>query len=215
MAVVSPIFRRLRLEDYGVEWVAAPLPLAHPLDDGRVAVLSRQMSATVATLGRDGAGWERLLRPFVDRHEDFFSSVLRPQRVPRHPWLMARFGLVGRFARATTLLRRFADAPARALLAGNAAHSFLPLDSTASASFGLVLAVAGHAVDWPWRSRRLSTDASTLWQHARERRGAGSGRMSRCDRRQTSLVEGRALRRDAATACHCFGRSLAVIREPA
>ena len=148
MAVVSPIFRRLRLENYGVEWVAAPLPLAHPLDDGRVAVLSRQMSATVATLGRDGAGWERLLRPFVDRHEDFFSSILRPQRVPRHPWLMARFGLVG-LRSCDHLVRRFADAPARALLAGNAAHSFLPLDSTASASFGLVLAVAGHAVDWP------------------------------------------------------------------
>jgi phytoene dehydrogenase-like protein len=148
MAVVSPIFRRLQLEKYGVEWVAAPSPLAHPLDDGRVAVLSRQMSATVATLGRDGAGWERLLRPFVDRHEDFFSSILRPQRVPRHPWLMARFGLVG-LRSCDQLVRRFADAPARALLAGNAAHSFLPLDSIASASFGLVLAVAGHAVDWP------------------------------------------------------------------
>ena len=82
MAVVSPIFRRLQLEKDGVEWVAAPSPLAHPLDDGRVAVLSRQMSATVATLGRDGAGWERLLRP-SSTITDFFSSVLPVRSVCR------------------------------------------------------------------------------------------------------------------------------------
>jgi phytoene dehydrogenase-like protein len=47
------------------------------------------------------------------------------------------------------LVRRFEDAPARALLAGNAAHSCLPLDAAGSASFGLALAIAGHALDWP------------------------------------------------------------------
>jgi phytoene dehydrogenase-like protein len=38
---------------------------------------------------------------------------------------------------------------ARALFAGLAAHSFLPLESPLSAAFALVLGVTGHAVGWP------------------------------------------------------------------
>ena len=148
MGVVSPIFRRLELADHGLEWVAAPIPLAHPLDDGRVAVLSRELAETVATLGDDGGTWAALMRPFVDRHEQFFTSILRPVRVPAAPLLMARFGLIGLLS-SDRLARRFGDAAARALLAGNAAHSSLPLDAAGSASFGVVLAVAAHALDWP------------------------------------------------------------------
>src|SRR4051812_34775271 len=40
MGVVSPVFRALGLTSYGLEWVAARLPLAHPLDGGSAAVLS-------------------------------------------------------------------------------------------------------------------------------------------------------------------------------
>ena len=40
MGAASPIFRRLGLTGSGLEWVSAPLALAHPLDDGRVAVVS-------------------------------------------------------------------------------------------------------------------------------------------------------------------------------
>jgi phytoene dehydrogenase-like protein len=148
MGVVSPAFQRLRLTDHGVQWMSADAPLAHPLDDGRVAVLSRRLADMSETLGADGRRWIELLRPFVDRHTDFFTDILRPIRIPRHPWLMARFGRLG-LQSCTRLAQRFADAPARALLAGSAAHSFLPLSAPGSASFGLVLAVAGHAVDWP------------------------------------------------------------------
>ena len=148
MGVVSPIFEKLGLTRLGVDWVSAPVPLAHPLDDGRVALLSRELSVTARSLGRDGATWAALVRPFVARHRDFFREILKPVRVPRHPWLMARFGLLA-LQSCERLARRFETTAARALLAGNAAHSFLRLDAVASASFGLVLAVAGHAVDWP------------------------------------------------------------------
>jgi phytoene dehydrogenase-like protein len=148
MGVVSPVFRQLQLTDAGLEWIAAPTPLAHPFDDGRVAVLSRQLETTAASLGRDGAAWQRLMRPYVERYQDFFADILRPVRVPEHPWLMARFGLVA-LRSCDQLTRRFQDGPARALFAGNAAHSCLPLDAVGSASFGLALAIAGHAVDWP------------------------------------------------------------------
>ena len=148
MGVVSPIFQRLHLEQHGVRWESAETPLAHPLDDGRVAVLSRHLPDMLDNLERDGRRWVELLRPFVDRHEDFFEDILRPIRVPRHPWLMARFARLG-LQTCEQLQRQFAGAPARALLAGSAAHSFLPMSAPGSASFGLVLAVAGHAIDWP------------------------------------------------------------------
>ena len=148
MGVVSPVFRKLRLLEHGLQWVTAPLSLAHPLDDGRVMLLARDWATTVATLGRDGARWERLFRPFVAQHLRLFSEILRPVRVPRHPWLMARFGRLG-LRSCEWLAQRFEAAPARALFAGNAAHSFLPLDAPGSASFGLVLAIVAHAVEWP------------------------------------------------------------------
>jgi phytoene dehydrogenase-like protein len=44
---------------------------------------------------------------------------------------------------------RFRDDPARALFAGMAAHSMLPLDQPITASFGLMLGIFAHAVGWP------------------------------------------------------------------
>src|SRR5262245_51224984 len=41
MGAISPIFRRLKLEDFGLTWISPPSPAAHPLDDGRVAVIER------------------------------------------------------------------------------------------------------------------------------------------------------------------------------
>jgi phytoene dehydrogenase-like protein len=148
MGVVSPIFRRLRLTDHGVRWLSAAAPLAHPFDDGSAAVLSRRLEDMRETLGADGPRWVELMAPFVERHESFFAEVLRPIRIPRHPLLMARFGRLG-LQTCERFQRRFRGDAARALFAGNAAHSLLPLSAAGSASFGLVLAVAGHAVDWP------------------------------------------------------------------
>ena len=167
---VSPIFARLGLEAHGLKWIAAPVPLAHPLDDGRVAVLSRELARTVASLGEDGPAWNRLLAPFVARREALFSEILRPVRVPRHPFLMARFGLVG-LRSCASVARTFKGVAARALLAGNGAHSFLPLDAWGSASFGLVLAIAAHAMDWPCAEGGSQHIAEALAARAREHGG--------------------------------------------
>ncbi len=148
VALASPIFNHLGLTNHGVEWRSARYALAHPLDDGRAAILSRRMAETTMSLGVDGPRWERLVEPFVARHEAFFADTLRPIRMPRHPWLMLRFGMAG-LESSRRAESRFADAPARALLAGCSAHSVLPLTAAGSASFGLVLAIAGHALDWP------------------------------------------------------------------
>jgi phytoene dehydrogenase-like protein len=77
--------------------------------------------------------------------EDILQPVVH---WPRHPLLLARFGM-GALLPASTLARRFRGERARALFAGLAAHSFLSLDEPLSGSFGLVLGAAAHAVGWP------------------------------------------------------------------
>ena len=148
MGVASPAFRHLELDRHGLQWVSAPNALAHPLDDGRVALLGRTFASTDTTLESDGRVWSRLMKPFVEVHEELFAEILRPLRIPAHPWLMARFARLG-LRSAANVVRYFAEPPARALFAGCAAHSFLPLDAPGSAAFGLILGIAAHALDWP------------------------------------------------------------------
>src|SRR4051812_6101866 len=38
MAVSSPAFRSMPLEEHGLDWIQPELPLAHPLSGGRAAV---------------------------------------------------------------------------------------------------------------------------------------------------------------------------------
>jgi phytoene dehydrogenase-like protein len=149
LALSSPLLRSLPLADHGCEWIQPPAALAHPLDDGTAAVLERSVDATIRGLGADGDAWRRLHGPFVSHWDALADDVLAsPLRRPRHPVLMARFGLQA-VRSATAVGRRFRGDPARALFAGNAAHSFLALDAPGSAAYGILLSTSGHAVGWP------------------------------------------------------------------
>ena len=96
LALASPFFRTLDLAARGVELIHPDAPLAHPLDGGRAAVLERSVAATAAGLGdarRAGlAAAVRAARRATP--DDAGRELLRPVvHVPRHPLLMARFGL--------------------------------------------------------------------------------------------------------------------------
>jgi len=69
--------------------------------------------------------------------------------MPRHPFLLAGFGLKALLSARALAQLTFYDQKARGMFAGLAAHSFLRLDAPISASFGLVLGTVGHAVGWP------------------------------------------------------------------
>jgi phytoene dehydrogenase-like protein len=145
----SPFFSSLPLREHGLEWIHSPAPLAHPLDDGTAVVLERDLGHAKATLGTDGETWIKLVQPFVDRWADFAQEVLRPVlRFPKHPWLMARFG-VNALRSARVIARRFRSERTRALFAGLAAHSFLSLEEPLSGAMGMLMAVPAHAVGWP------------------------------------------------------------------
>ena len=146
----SPFFRKLPLEKFGLHWVQPEIPLAHPLDEGKAAVLKRSVPETAMGLGKDQQAYVALMGPLVAHWERLTEEFLQPPlHWPRHPMRLARFGLRACRSAAGLAQSHFAEAPARALFAGMAAHSFLPLEKRPSASFGLVLGMLGHAVGWP------------------------------------------------------------------
>jgi phytoene dehydrogenase-like protein len=146
----SPVLARDTLGDHTLQWVWPDIPLAHPLDGGRAGVLRRDLDATVAGLGVDGKSWRRLLRPLVGRWDALSPQLLGPLlSVPRHPIVMARFGLKA-LPPASLLVRRFKTDEAAALFGGCAAHAFLPLSRPLTSAFGLVLAASGHVGGWPF-----------------------------------------------------------------
>jgi phytoene dehydrogenase-like protein len=147
--VMSPAFRDIGLEKFGLGWSEAARPLAHPLPNGDVAVLERSLAATSAGLGADGPRWESLIRPFA--HEGFVHALLQPVWSLKGGQLIrkARFGLIGLRSARGVAESRFATEAARALFAGCAAHSVVPLEAAGTAAFGLVLAIAAHVIDWP------------------------------------------------------------------
>ena len=147
----SPVFSGLPLADHGLRWAHPDAPAAHPLPDGRAAVLERSLPATADGLGGvDGRAWRRLVGPLVDHWDDLTDSILGPMlRVPRHPVTLTRFGLRAVRPAAALARRRFEGEAARGLFAGLAAHAILDLGSPLTSSFGLTFAASGHAVGWP------------------------------------------------------------------
>ncbi len=154
LGVASPFFRSMNLSRHGLEWAQPEAPVAHALTPERSIVLERDLAdhgaALADALGQDAAAWARLFGHLAGESERLLPSLLRPViRMPRHPILMARFGLPALLP-ATTLARlTFREPAARALFAGLAAHSMLRLGQPLSASFGLVLGLLAHAVGWP------------------------------------------------------------------
>jgi len=149
LAAGSPFLRSLPLDQYGLEFIYPPVSLAHPFDDGTAALLERSVEATGETLGGDGMAYRRLMKPLVADWALLAPALLGPPRLPRHPLALARFGLKALRSARGLAASRFAGERARGFFAGLAAHSFLPLERLATAAFGLVLGITGHAVGWP------------------------------------------------------------------
>lgn len=149
-ALASPFFRSLNLEQFGLEWIHSPAPLAHPLGGGRSVVLERSVNETAAGLGIDGRAWRRTFGPLVRAADDLVPEVLGPVvHLPRHPIVLARLGLPGLRSAATFARSAFRSPEAQALFAGLAAHSMMALDRPMSAAFGLIFGLFGHAYGWP------------------------------------------------------------------
>lgn len=149
LAASSPFFRSLSLDHYGLEWVRSPAPLGHAVGDTAV-MLEESVEKTAAQFGRDEARYRRVMGPLVRQWRELFAEVLQPAfHFPKHPLLLARFGAMAVLSAEAFARGFFRDQKARALFGGIAAHANAPLDRSGTASIGLMLAIAGHAVGWP------------------------------------------------------------------
>jgi phytoene dehydrogenase-like protein len=165
----SPALRELPLGDHGLELVQPDAPLAHPLDDGTAVLLERSVDDTASGLGPDGDAYRRLLEPLVEDWDKLEAAVLGPlAALPSHPLAIARFGLHAIRSATGLAAHTFRGERGRALFAGCAAHSIVPLERSPTAGFGLVLLLAGHLFGWPFPRGGSQRIADALVSFLRE-----------------------------------------------
>ncbi|WP_345952830.1 NAD(P)/FAD-dependent oxidoreductase [Mucilaginibacter sp. PAMB04168] len=148
LALGSPFFKTLPLQQHGLQYVLPEIDAAHPFDNGKAAVLKRSIHETAALLKADQNTYLKLLAPLVKSWAGLSPNILGPLQFPKHPLDFARFGLLA-LQPATLLAKNFKTAEARALFAGMAAHAIQPLGNLATSAVALVLLANGHLGGWP------------------------------------------------------------------
>ena len=149
MGLASPFFRTLPLGEHGLEWIVPEVCAAHPLERGDAVLLLNDIGATAAGLGDDRDAWLLTVGAVARDWPELEADILSPLGIPRHPFRFARFGVQGLAPAQLYANVAFTGARARALIAGCAAHSILPLTRPGSAAVGIALAAAGHHNGWP------------------------------------------------------------------
>lgn len=150
LAFDSPFFKTLPLADHGLEWVHPAIPYAHPFSDGDAFACYPDIDQTAQQLGKDADRYQRLFRKLVSQWKGVANTVLGPISFPRHPLKMADFGIRALMSARFFANSHFREEKTRMFFYGAAAHSTLPLNKLATASFGLVLNIIGHTTGWPF-----------------------------------------------------------------
>jgi phytoene dehydrogenase-like protein len=149
MGMASPYLKTLELEQHGLTWLQPEIPMAHPLSEGRAAVLHRSLEETVAAFSTlDVTVYRLFFENLIVHADNLYADLLKPFGLPRHPVTMGRFG-VGAGLSASAFAALFQSEEARALFAGNAGHSVMAFHLPLTAAIALVLQLCAHAVGWP------------------------------------------------------------------
>ncbi len=112
----------------------------------------------------------KLMRPVVEDFLNLVPDILGPLRFPKHPLIMARFGL-NALTSAMHLAKRFHTPQARGLWSGMAAHAIQPLSNLTSSAIGLVLLDSAHVQELARSQRAVPLPSLMRWQPARIYRG--------------------------------------------
>jgi phytoene dehydrogenase-like protein len=195
LAAASPVIRALDLERHGLRWCHAPAVLAHPLPDGRCALVSRSGEVTAESLEAfapgDGDAWAGLYRWWERVGEDLMAALFRPFPPVASPLrVAARLGPdVAAFVRFLLLPARrmaaesFAGEGGPLLLAGAALHTDLAPEQAVSGFFGWLLCCLGQDVGYPAPEGGPGSLTGAL-----VRRLEGLGGEVRCGARVASVV---------------------------
>ncbi|MFD9518189.1 phytoene desaturase family protein [Streptomyces sp. NPDC059979] len=195
-AAASPVLARLDLAAEGLRWSHAPSVLAHPLLDGRCAVLERRMEETAAGLGEfaeaDADAWRDMYEVWSRVGPDLVQALFTPSPPVRSGLRLAvRLRAAGglRLARNLALpVRRlgeeeFAGDGGRLLLAGNALHADLAPEAVGSGGFGWLMSMLGQSHGFPVPVGGAGALTEALVSRLRRRGG-----VLRCGERVASVV---------------------------
>ncbi len=167
LAVASPFFRKLPQDAMGSAWIRSPISLAHPFDDGSVALLFNSIEETAETLEKDSSAYTKLMNPIVDDWDGIADELLGTFRFTRHPISLIRFALKSLQSAMRLTENLFVGEKAKGFMAGLAAHSILPMEKRGSATFGVVLAALGHIYGWPIAAGGSQSISDGLAKHLR------------------------------------------------
>ncbi|WP_234571976.1 phytoene desaturase family protein [Rhodohalobacter sp. 614A] len=148
MAAASPFLKKLPLGKFGLKWIHPIHPAVHPLDDQPAGVLFNDLQETAFHLEDDADYYRTLMKPIQKNWDGLSKDFLGPLSFPKNPVQMGLFGLKA-LQPATRFQKKFKTDRAKALFAGMAAHSILPLDEIATTAIGLVFFGTGHTGGWP------------------------------------------------------------------
>ncbi|MER5727309.1 NAD(P)/FAD-dependent oxidoreductase [Streptomyces sp. NPDC002138] len=196
LAAASPVLARLDLAAEGLRWSHAPSVLAHPLRDGRCAVLERGAEETAAGLAQfaaaDADAWRDLYGVWSRIGPDVVRALFTPFPPVRSGLrLAAKLRAAGglRLARSLALpVRRlgeetFGGEGGRLLLAGNALHADLAPEAAGSGGFGWLMSMLGQSHGFPVPVGGAGALTDALVSRLRRRGG-----VLRCGERVTSVV---------------------------
>ncbi|MGW7331981.1 phytoene desaturase family protein, partial [Streptomyces sp. NPDC054840] len=196
LAAASPVLARLDLAAEGLRWSHAPSVLAHPLPDGRCAVLERRVQDTCAGLAEfaaaDADAWQNMYRTWARVGPDLVQALFTPFPPVRSGLrLAAKLRASGglRLARKLALpVRRlgeeeFRGEGGRLLLAGNALHADLAPEAAGSGGFGWLMSMLGQSHGFPVPVGGAGALVAALVSRLRRRGG-----VLRCGERVASVV---------------------------
>ncbi|MBD3219277.1 MAG: NAD(P)-binding protein, partial [candidate division Zixibacteria bacterium] len=149
LGAASPFLSRLPLNKHGLEWIYPPIAAAHPLDNGDAAILASSVEDTAKSLDKDRDVYIRTIKPLVGDWDKIAFDLLGPVKIPYYLPEAIRFGLKAVRSAKSFTERYFSHEKAKALFAGMAAHSILPLDKKITSAIALVLMIQGHNHGWP------------------------------------------------------------------
>lgn len=205
LAAASPTIRSFELEKHGLEWRHAPAVLGHQLENSEWALLHRDREITARMMETqhpgDGDAWLSLCAGWDRIGEQIIGALLSP-----FPPVKTGLGVLSRLRSAggLDLIRmlltpvtdlgatRFAGAGAQLLLAGNAGHADIPLQSPGSGLMGLLMTMLGQTYGFP-----VPKGGAGMLSHALARRFEAHGGQILCstpvvsidiDRRQATGV---------------------------
>jgi phytoene dehydrogenase-like protein len=148
LAVASPFFNTLPLQDFGLNYCYPEISLAHPFDDGTAIALLQSLDDTAASMGDDANAYRKLMQPLVKSWPLIGDEILGPIHFYKHVIEMGAFGMKA-LSSVNRLSKRFATEKTKGFWAGLGMHAQLPFDRLASSGIGLVLLTAGHIRGWP------------------------------------------------------------------